>query len=207
MRRRIKVLIVFFALFLAWVFAAPFLAENLIVEKPLAKADAMLVLGGSSTYVERTQKAVELYRSGVAAKIFLTDDGERGGWSRLEKRNVPFVEMARNNLISGGVPAENIEILQPTVTGTIDEARALLNESRTENLQTVLLVTSAYHTRRALWTFEKRFAEANRRIEFGIAAAPPGEQTPQPSHWWLSRRGWDLVAGEYLKFVVYWAYY
>jgi uncharacterized SAM-binding protein YcdF (DUF218 family) len=89
MKRRIKVLTVIFALFLAWIFAAPFLAESLIVEKPLGKADAILILGGASTYVERTQKAFELYQSGVAAKIFLTDDGERSGWSRAEKRNVP----------------------------------------------------------------------------------------------------------------------
>lgn len=207
MNRRLKAAIIIPALFLAWVFAAPLLAENLIVEKPLKRADAVLILGGASTYLERTRKAAELYRTGVAPKIFLTDDGERGGWSRVEKRNPPFVELARNSLISGGVPAENIEILEPQVSGTIDEARALLDKSQTGNLQSVLLVTSAYHTRRALRTFEKQFADGGAKTELGIAAAPTGEQTPLPNHWWLTRRGWDLVAGEYLKIFVYWAYY
>ena len=196
-----------FALLLAWIFAAPFFAENLIVEKPLIHVDALLVLGGASTYVERTQKAFELYQSGVAAKIFLTDDGERSGWSRVEKRNPPYVELAQKRLISLGVPAENIEILQPQVAGTIDEARLLLAKTQNEKLNKILIVTSAYHTRRALWTFEREFAAAYMTTELGIAAAPTGEQTPPPEFWWFSGRGWNLVAGEYLKFVVYWAYY
>lgn len=207
MKRRIKVLIVIFALFLAWIWVAPFLAESLIVEKPLSRADAILVLGGASTYIERTQKAAELYKSGVAAKIFLTDDGERSGWSRVEKRNPPYVELAQKRLISLGVPAENIEILQPSAAGTIDEARILLAKTQAEKLNKILIVTSAYHTRRALWTFEREFAAANIKNELGIAAAPTGEQTPPPDFWWLSHRGWNLVAGEYLKFAVYWAYY
>jgi uncharacterized SAM-binding protein YcdF (DUF218 family) len=207
MKRRIKVLIVFFALFLAWIFVAPFFAEYLIVEKSLEKSDAILILGGASTYVERTQKAAELYKSGVSAKIFLTDDGERAGWSRSEKRNTPYVELARSRLMSQGVPTQNIEILERKVAGTIDEARILLEKAQTEHLNSILIVTSAYHTRRALWTFERQFAAANVKTELGIAAAPTGEQTPQPKYWWLNYRGWNLVAGEYLKFVVYWVYY
>ncbi|HEX8638243.1 MAG TPA: YdcF family protein [Pyrinomonadaceae bacterium] len=207
MSRRLKAAIIILALFIAWIVTAPLLAENLIVEKTLERADAALVLGGSSTYVERTRKAAEIYRAGVVPKILLTDDGERGGWSRIEKRNPPFVELARDSLISGGVPANNIEILKPQVSGTIDEARALLNKSQTEKLDSVLLVTSAYHTRRALRTFEKQFADRGARTELGIVAAPVGEQTPLPNYWWLSRRGWNLVAGEYLKIVGYWAYY
>lgn len=207
MSRRLKAALIVLALFLAWIFAAPLLAENLIVEKPLERADALLILGGASTYVERTRKAAELYRAGVAPKILLTDDGERGGWSRIEKRNPPFVELARDALISGGVPANNIEILKPQVSGTIDEARLLLDKSQTEKLDSILLVTSAYHTRRTLRTFEKQFANGSAKTKLGIAAAPVGHQTPLPSYWWLSRRGWNLVAGEYLKLAGYWAYY
>ena len=207
MNRRFKVLIICLALFLGWIFIAPILAKNLIVEKPLAKTDAILILGGSSVYVERTQKGAEIYKSGVAPTIFLTDDGERGGWSKIEKRNPPYVEMARNNLIVAGVPAEAIIILQPKVSGTIYEARVMAEKAKTENLQRVLIVTSAYHTRRALWTFERFFAENNVKTEFGIVAPSTGEQTPPPFVWWFSPRGWSLVAGEYVKFLAYWVYY
>ena len=207
MNRRFKILIICLTLIFGWALVAPFLAESLIVEKPLEKADAILVLGGSSVYIERTRKAAEIYKSGVAPVIFLTDDGERGGWSRIEKRNPAYVELAQRNLISEGVPAAAIVILQPKGSGTIYEAQTTAEKAQAENLQRVLIVTSAYHTRRALWTFEIIFAESNVKTELGIAAPPTGEQTPPPMFWWLSPNGWKTVAGEYVKFPVYWLYY
>ena len=129
----------------------------------MEKADAIFVLGGSSVYVERTQKAAELFKNGVSEKILLTDDGTRGGWSKLEKRNPPFAELAKNELVKLGVPAENIEILQPPVTGTIYEARNLAEAVKTKNLNSVLIVTSAYHSRRAFWICDKILKENNSR--------------------------------------------
>lgn len=206
-RKRFKIFAVLLACFVGWPVAAPFLAERLIVEKPLARADAILVLGGSATYVERTRKAAELYRNGVAPKIYLTDDGGRGGWSPAEQTNLKFVEMARRRLISEGVPAENIEILdRAVVSGTIDEARLFAEIATAGNLKSVLLVTSAYHTGRALWTFEKVSA-GGPRLEVGIESPPPGIQTPPPNFWWLSPAGWQMVAGEYIKIAYYRAFY
>jgi uncharacterized SAM-binding protein YcdF (DUF218 family) len=205
--RRLKVSGFILLLFLVWLFLAPFLAKSLIIEKPLEKADAILVLAGSHTYIERTQKAAELYRQGVAPRIFLTDDGEQAGWSKAEQRNPPFVELARNSLVAGGVAAEHIEILAPPVSGTIYEARILSEKARSENLKSVLIVTSAYHTRRAFSTFQKIFAENNQTVKLGITSPPPGVQTPPPVSWWLSIFGWEIVAGEYVKSVGYWVYY
>ncbi len=188
-----------------WVAFAPCLAKLLIVAKPLEKADAILVLGGSSTFVERTQKAAELCRAGVSDKILLTDDGNRGGWNKAEQTNLKFVELARRNLIAQGVPAEKIEILPSTVNATIDEAKLLADTAESKNLHKVLLVTSAYHTRRALWIFEK--TAAHRSIEIGIASPLTGIETPPPPMWWTKSRGWQTVGGEYLKFVYYWMFY
>lgn len=198
---------IFLALFVVWLFLAPFLAERLIVEKPLPRADAILILGGSHTYLERTEKAAEIYRQGIAPKIYLTDDGEKSGWSVKEQRNPPFVELARDALVKQGVPAENIEIWRPTVSGTIDEARLLSEKARSLNLSSILLVTSAYHTRRAFSIFQKVFSEQNPTIELGITSPPTGLQTPAPAVWWLSIFGWKIVAGEYVKSVVYSVYY
>ena len=192
---------------MVWIFAAPYLATNLIIEKPLEKADAIFVLGGSSVYVERTQKAAELFKNGVSEKIFLTDDGTRGGWSKSEKRNPPFAELAKNELVKLGVPAENIEILQPPVTGTIYEARNLAEAVKTKNLNTVLIVTSAYHSRRAFWICDKILKENNLDILLGVVSPKTGIDTPPPQMWWLKPKGWEFVAGEYVKSLVYWVYY
>jgi uncharacterized SAM-binding protein YcdF (DUF218 family) len=205
--RKFKLVVALLCLVVVWIFLAPWLAERLIIEKPLESADAILILSGSHTYVERTQKASEIFRKGIAPKIYLTDDGEQAGWSKVEKRNPSYVELARNSLISQGVPAGNIEILEPQVTGTIYEARILSEKAKAANLRSVLIVTSAYHTRRSLATFQKIFDENNQTIELGIVSPPTGEQTPPPFSWWLSADGWKFVAGEYVKSFVYWVYY
>lgn len=203
----LKFLIVLFALFILWVFTAPFLAGLLIVAKPLERADAILVLSGSQVYLERTHKAAELYKSGVSNKIFLTDDGELGGWSSLEQRNPKFVDNAKSELIFKGVPAEHIEILNGEVSGTIYEAQVLAESAEKRNLKAVLLVTSAYHTRRVISTFEQIIEEKNVRLNLGIVSAETGIQTPAPETWWLSPKGWQMVGGEYLKLLGYWMFY
>lgn len=194
-------------LFLLWLFLAPFLAENLIVEKTLERADAIIVLGGSRTYRERTGKAAELFKNGVAPKIYLTDDGEFAGWSAAENQNPRFVELARRALVADGVAPESIEILEPSVRGTIDEARILAEKAKSANLGAVLIVTSAYHTRRAFSTFRKVLNENRPALALGIAAPPAGLQTPPPASWWLSAFGWQVVAGEYVKSFGYWLFY
>src|SRR5688572_30927688 len=68
-------------LILVWVIAAAFAPRLLVVSEPLASADAIVVLSGSSAYVERTHKAAQLYREGRAPLVLLTDDHTRGGWS------------------------------------------------------------------------------------------------------------------------------
>lgn len=202
MNRKLKIAIGFLGFLLIWFFIAPFLAKNLIVEKPLEKADAILVLSGGSAFVERTHRAAELYKKGVAPKIFLTNDGVQGGWNQKEQTNLFFYEQARRELIKQGVPAENIEVLLEVVEGTHDEAVLFEKIIRERNLKSILLITSAYHTRRTLSTFQKVFGEKN---EIGIAA--PEIPTPSPDYWWLFRQGWRNIALEYLKIFYYWLYY
>lgn len=193
--------------FLLWIFLAPFLAKALIVEKSMERADAIFVLGGGSTYLERTQKAAELYKNGRAPKIFLTNDGSQGGWNQVLQRNPFFVEFAQWELVKQGVAPEAIEVLPGVVESTHDEAVLLAKTLKEQNLKSVLLVTSGYHTRRTLWTFEKVFRDNNDSLRIGIESPPAGQQTPMPSYWWFSLRGWDFVAGEYLKIVYYWLFY
>lgn len=205
--RAFKFGLVILILLFIWIFLAYGLAWFLIVEKPLEKADAIFVLAGSAAYVERNQKAAELYKQGVAPKIFLTNDGMRGGWNEKEQRNPYYIERARWELTAQGVPDNAIEILPGTVAGTDEEAALFAKIVAEKNLKSVLLVTSAYHTRRTLRTFEKAASKNDLSVELGVESPPPGEQTPKPFVWWLSRRGWRDVAGEYVKILYYWVYY
>ena len=207
MKKKWRISIVFLIVLGVWILIAPMLANHLVIEKPLAEADVIFVMSGAATYLERTQKAAELYKNGAAPRILLTNDGMRSGWSQPEQRNLKFVELARKSLIEQGVAPEAIEILPETAEGTIYEAQILRRKLEETNWKRILIVTSAYHTRRALWTFERVLNSDDLKIEIGIASAPLGQQTPKPFYWWLSPFGWSLVAGEYVKSFYYWVYY
>ncbi|MEP6946321.1 MAG: YdcF family protein [Acidobacteriota bacterium] len=205
MKRVLLAVLVLGLLIAAWFAVAPSLATYLMIERPLVHADAMIVLSGSSVYNERAFRAAELYKQGVSPKIFLTNDGVRAGWSESQKTNPRYVDLAQWDLISLGVPADAITILPGEVSGTESEALVLATEIKQRPLSSVLIVTSAYHSRRALWTFEKAFA--GKGVTLGIEHAPLGDLNPKPSNWWHNRLGWKLVGAEYFKAVGYWLFY
>ena len=190
---------------LIWPLLAWGAASVLVVREELVRADAILVLSGSSEYVERARRAAQLFNDRRAAKIILTNDNQRGGWSVAQQRNPFFVERTTEELRRAGVPPEKIEVLPQAVSSTYEEAVLLRDYATTNNLRSVLVVTSAYHSRRALWTV--RHVLQGSDIELGIDAVAPGEQTPSPATWWWHRRGWRTVATEYPKIIYYWVRY
>jgi uncharacterized SAM-binding protein YcdF (DUF218 family) len=203
--RRKRVLVACAVALLLWSLLAWVAARALIAHAELAHADALVVLAGSSAYVERTRLAAQLYAEGRASVVLLTNDNERGGWSSAEQRNPFFVERAVGELTAAGVPREHIVVLPQPVTSTYDEARALRDYAAAHDLRALLVVTSAYHSRRALWTLRRVFAGSN--IEVGLMPVAPGAQTPLPSRWWLSGCGWRVVAVEYVKLFYYRIHY
>ena len=188
-------------LLLGWVPIAWCLARSLIVRAELPHADALVVLSGSATYRERARQAAELWKEGRAPRIILTNDSQMSGWSSAEQRNPFFYERAVAELRASGVPQERIEVLHEHISGTYEEALLLKLYVEKHNLQSIIVVTSAYHSRRALWTLRRVFGDT--RIGIGLEPVPPGLQTPSPAAWWLHIRGWQMVAGEYAKMIYY----
>lgn len=176
-------------------------ANLLIVKSEIASADAIVVLSGSSTYIERADWAAKLYREGRAPVIILTNDSLISGWDKVEERNPFFYELAARELVKRGVPESKIQVVFNIALGTYEESLGLRDYATAHNLRRLLVVTSAYHSRRALWSM--RHACEGSGIEIGIDSPAPGWQTPSPSTWWWHRWGWKVVAGEYGKIVYY----
>lgn len=189
----------------AWSFLAWVAAQALIVRAELPHADAIVVLSGSGVYMERTARASELWNEGRAPRVFLTRDNERGGWSEEERRNPTFNERAIAELRRGGVAADKIAVLPEGVGNTYDEAVMLRRYATANGLRSLLVVTSAFHSRRALWTLQHVFEGSG--IEVGLEVAAPGQQSPGAATWWWHRLGWKTVALEYFKFGYYWLHY
>jgi uncharacterized SAM-binding protein YcdF (DUF218 family) len=99
--------------------------------------DVLVVLGGGSH--ERPLRAAELFKQHVAPRILLTGDGDD--------------EVNRQILLDNGVPSDVIEIENKSTT-THENAVFSIQRLRAEKVHRVVLVTSWYHSRRALKTFE-----------------------------------------------------
>ena len=182
------------------VLAGP-IARFLIVQAGPARADAVVVLSGSSVYDERVRHAIGLVRQGRGKTLVLTNDGLRGRWSRRRQANLTSVERAKDMVFDAGIPEERLVILPARVTSTYDEAVVVRAFAEKNGISSVLVVTSPYHSRRALWVFRRVMGPGG--VEVGIDSPLPGEQSPHPGEWWLTRNGWHNVGLEYLKLVYY----
>jgi len=162
-------------------------------------------MSGSATYRERADWAAKLYREGRAPIVILTNDSLKSGWDKKEERNPYFYELAARELQRLGVPASKIQVVSDIALGTYEESVGVRDYAGAHQLKRLLVVTSAYHTRRTLWSL--RHACEGSGIEIGIDSPPPGWQTPAPARWWWRRWGWKVVAGEYVKLAYYWMRY
>ena len=109
----------------------------LCVESGKVQAEVIVVLGGGGH--ERPQRAVELFQAHAAPRILLTGEGDD--------------EINRQILLKAGVPASAIEVERRSRT-TKENAEFTLARLRAEQVHSAILVTSWYHARRALKTFE-----------------------------------------------------
>jgi uncharacterized SAM-binding protein YcdF (DUF218 family) len=174
-----------------------FLEKVVVAEQSLFQADALVLMAGGGRY-ERLPAVVELYEDGVAPRILLTNDGVIGRWSEKHQRNLYHVEWAREYLLDREVPAEAIEILDFIESGSYFDAlntRHFVDEDNT--IRSLLVVSSNYHTRRTLWTFERVFAGTD--VKVGVYPIP---RSPDDNRRWLIRNGMETI-----KLGFYWLRY
>jgi len=135
--------------------AVPALEGFLVVDRTLPHADALVVMAGEKPI--RIPAAARLYKQGKAEKILLTNDGIFSSWSQEKQRNLYEVEWAEESLLKMKVPKSAIVKLPYSASGSIYDAlntRAFVLE---KGIKSICIVTSDYHSKRSLWTFERVF--------------------------------------------------
>jgi uncharacterized SAM-binding protein YcdF (DUF218 family) len=171
----------------------------LVVEDPLVKARAIVVLSGAMPL--RAVEAAKLYRQGYAPEIWLTRSTEPG--ETLEKMGIPFSGEDYYNarvLIHAGVPPEVIHVLEPRIVNTADEIKAIAAALAREKGGAVIFVTTKAHTRRVrlLW---RTLAPGQGRA---IVRAASGDSF-DPRHWWRNTSDSLDVVREVLGLLNAWA--
>jgi len=162
---------------------AVFLPQQVLtVDSGPVKADVIVVLGGGLS--ERPKRAAELFQEGEAPLVLCSGLGD--------------CESNRRVLEKDGVPPAVIQ-LECDSRNTSENARFTIKLLREMNAKRIIIVTSWYHSRRALNCFEHY--------------APDLVFCSRPSYLAAKRADWKHqgVAGhirsEYLKNLGYWVRY
>jgi uncharacterized SAM-binding protein YcdF (DUF218 family) len=166
-----------------------------IVNDPLSKADAIVVLGGGME--TRPFEAARLFHQGLAPRILLTNPRPS---PTTQAGLIPTESaIARNILLQKEVPANDIFITAGMVTNTCDEAIAVRDWAKTNHIKRIIIATDSFHTRRARWIFCKELKPLGVRVEMD---AVPGRQYT-PGDWWRQEEGVVAFQNEVLKYAYY----
>ena len=173
-------------------------ASFFTVNNPSKGADAIIVLSGSAA--TRIPRGLELYGSGYASKVFLTDE-KRSMNPKFRKFFPTNAQLAEAIIAELGMEVETpvIPSLKGGATSTFDEAYDARTRAESEGWQHLILVTDAFHTRRVLHAFESVFNGSGIRLE--MAAAP--NAIFREDNWWTSDQGISAYVLESIKYPVY----
>lgn len=170
----------------------------LVREDPLAHADAIIVLSGSMPH--RAEGAADVFRAGYAPQVWLTRP--EGPARELAAMGITFSgeeQYSREVLVHNGLPASAILILPDEIIDTEQEIDEISKELRAERKTTVIIVTSAPHTRRvrALW---RRLAAPGQHAIVRAASEDPFDR----DHWWRNTRDAYAVVRELMGLANAW---
>jgi uncharacterized SAM-binding protein YcdF (DUF218 family) len=165
-----------------------FTAESWIVEDPLDKADALIVLGDDNFYADRATRGVQLFREGKASVIVAS--------GRRLRPNAGIAELMEHDLVERGVPKDRVVRFTHDGDSTVEEAQALAKFVVAKKWHSVIVVTSNYHTRRARYIYRHVFPQG---IQVSVASARDGDFDPE--HWWEKRKSIKELTKEFAGMV------
>jgi uncharacterized SAM-binding protein YcdF (DUF218 family) len=170
------------------VFAGSLLVDS---DSP-ASADAIVVLAGNAP--DRLPTAEELRNAGYANLIVVSDEpvhthGLETTWRALHAAGVAAPELPDSALVV---------LSDPPPESTVDEARRDAELLQSRGLHSALLVTDAFHSRRAYLLFRAAFAHRG----LTVRSVPVADELDLP-HWWAHPLTARRVLEEWTKLVYY----
>ncbi len=163
-------------------------AGRILVARDLCKADAILVLQGEADH--RPALALDLLRQGCAPRVLLdaSTDTRLYQWTSAQ-----IAEQYVRTLPSA--IAGSVSVCAMSALSTVEEATQARRCLDAMGARSVLVVTSEYHTRRALSVFRHSFP--GRQI--GVAGAVEPDQFGV--RWWQHRQWAKIALAEWTRLI------
>ncbi len=174
--------------------AGPFLVR----EDNIQKSDALVLLMGS--FPARVLHAADLYHGGYAPELIFCEESNAGLKLLLDKG----IELKSSNqqcryaAIKLGIPDDSIILLPGNATSTQMEALIIREYlSKQPEIDTLTIVSTPGHTRRAGMIFEKAMKSLDHKVV--IYTSPSSYSNFTGEKWWKDREDIQVVVIEYLK--------
>ncbi len=195
------ILLAFFIL--AGILFIPKLGQWLVVNDEVRESDVILVLMGS--VYDRILEAVDLYQESYSDKIILIN-------SYIAAKDIIVnrgLQAYGNTLLSKmaavdmGIPEEDIIVLDGNSRSTQDEAMTFKEYiKKNKEIDSIIIVTTKFHSRRAKQIFIKALSNLNREIEICVRSSK--YDMSNVDEWWRNREDVEWVVFEYLKLAHFW---
>jgi uncharacterized SAM-binding protein YcdF (DUF218 family) len=151
--------------------------------------DAIVAISGGDT-PSRAAEAIKLYKNGWASKLIFSGAAQ-------DKSGPSNAEVMRQAALDAGVPTGDI-ITEDEGETTKQNAENTLDIFQKNKITSVILVTSAYHQRRASLEFNKR---SEGLVQ--VRNHPVASDKQWSNLWWLTPTGWYLATGEFVKIIAF----
>jgi uncharacterized SAM-binding protein YcdF (DUF218 family) len=150
----------------------------LVVEDPLTRADAIVVLSGQLP--TRAIEAARLYQAGYGEQVWVSQPVSPV--EELITMKIYYLGEDFYNekvLLAQGVPAGAIRVLDRPSANTEEEVKEISEDLRRDNFHHVIVVTSKPHTRRVR-TIWRRLAGSDP----SVIVRYPDDDPYDGAHWW-----------------------
>lgn len=166
-----------------WKSCLSYLGRFLVDSEPPQPADLVLVLGGDF-WGPRVIKGADLAEEGYAPLVLFSGPSYQGR---------PEGELAIAFLVQRGYPVKLFAVFPHAAKSTIAEAKVLRVELARRGARRVILVTSTYHSRRAILAL-KLFCPG---IDF--ISVPALDSHYDADNWWVEQDSRKIFISEWAK--------
>jgi len=170
----------------------------LVAVDELQESDMIVVLMGS--VYDRILEAADLYDEGYSDKIVMINS-YTAAKDIIVNRGIKVYGnalLSKMAVIDLGIPEEDVLILEGNSRSTQVEALTIREYIRNNReIESIILVTSKFHSGRAKKIFKKALSVLDREID--IYCSPSKYDSSNINQWWRNREDFQWVIFEYLK--------